>query len=202
MTEIVSPGLFRLAARAREPPTWTFPTACAPPSPLPVPPAALDGSSRLFRFNSGSHRRSSLNRFKISTQTAFPTVSFGKMKTTGESIAESLSYSIWKKVWSMATVIFFCGGGLLLVQLDQKYKFKPAKYAGGSAILFGAFAGFIAVPMILDKMQENKAMSFRLATAHTFYSYIMFASFLPIVGPHFGRLLESRKAISFRQNDP
>src|SRR4051812_34155778 len=124
------------------------------------------------------------------------------MKIFGESTAEVLGYAMLRKVSSVVTIIGFCGGGLLLAQLDVKYKFWPAKYAGGAMIIFGFFAGLIAVPMIIDKMRENKAMSFRSAVAHTFYSYIMFASFLPIVGAHIGRLLESKRSNPFTQNEP
>ncbi len=90
----------------------------------------------------------------------------------------------------------------MLVQLDEKFKFKPAKYAGSAMIIFALFAAFIMVPMVVEKMRENESMSFRAAIAHTTWSYVMFASFLPVVGPHIGKILEPKRTNPFTHDEP
>jgi hypothetical protein len=124
-----------------------------------------------------------------------PITLFGKeiMKIFSRSAVDDLGLAVLKKVLVYSTLCLTVVCGFLLIQLEEKYKFKPASVAAVIVIVSGLFVAFFSVPAVIERMKQDKGMFLRDAIAHTFYSYVTMGSFLPIVVPLVGRVLESKK---------
>lgn len=108
---------------------------------------------------------------------------------------------VLKKMLFYGSIITFGGLGLLVVKFGESHKFKSARTVGGSFIVFGVFVAFFVVPSVVAKMSEDQSMSLGEAFAHTFWGWIMMASFLPMVGPWIGRALEPNRKNPFVVGD-
>src|SRR6266480_866147 len=116
------------------------------------------------------------------------------MRIFSQSAIDGVGLAILKKGPFLGTLAVTIIAAVLLFQLEEKYKFKPAGVAAVVVFLIGLFVAFFAVPSVIERMKQDKAIFLREAIAHTFYSYVMLASFLPLVGPYIGRALESKKS--------
>lgn len=62
------------------------------------------------------------------------------------------------------------------------------------AVLLGGFCSvFFLIPLAIEKMKEDEGLFLREAIYEATISYIMMASFLPVVGPLIAKLLPSPK---------
>jgi uncharacterized membrane protein len=124
------------------------------------------------------------------------------MKIFPQSSVDGFGLAVLKKGLFYGTLFLTLIIGLLLLQLEQKYKFRPAGVAAGVVFLVGLLVAFFFVPAVIEKMRQDKGMYLREAIVHTFYSYALMGAFLPVVGPLIGRVVESRKATNpFTSND-
>jgi hypothetical protein len=93
----------------------------------------------------------------------------------------------------MGTLAVTLAAALWLFDTAKNSEFSPAAYLGGAILVSGLFMTFFAVPSAIERLRQDEALFLSEAFAHEFYSYVMRASFLPLVGPFFAKILESRK---------
>lgn len=113
---------------------------------------------------------------------------------------DNIGLALLKKALSVGTlvvsILLFCA----FLYLGQKYKMPVANVAGALVFLVGLAIAFFSVPSVIERMREDKALLLSDAIGHTFYSYLAMASFLPVVGPLFERLVVKKKN-PFTQED-
>jgi len=124
------------------------------------------------------------------------------MKFLSQSSLDGFGLAVLKKGLFYGTLLITLICGALLIQLEEKYKFRPAGVAAVIVFGGGLFIAFFAVPAVIGKMKEDKALFLREAIAHTFYSYILMCAFVPVVGPFISRALAPKKSDNpFTAND-
>lgn len=124
------------------------------------------------------------------------------MKNVLRPALSEFGLTILRKVIVSASFCASIGCGLLLIGTQEKYKFKAAGPIGVTVMILGCFISLVSVPQTFDRMKADKALLLSDAVVHTFYSHLLWASFLPLIGPLFGRLLEHKKTKNpFTQDD-
>ena len=115
------------------------------------------------------------------------------MKNYKESVVERVGLGALHKSLMFGTLFVTLAVGLLLIDLSERYKFRLAKILSGFVFAIGLFLSYFTAGEIVERMRNDRALYLRDAVAHTFYSYVMYCSFLPIVGPRIGRFLDGKK---------
>ena len=98
-----------------------------------------------------------------------------------------------KKFLVIAALGIAFGIAYLFFQLAEKYKLGATTFAGVISILVGFGMAFYSVPEVIKRMKDDSAVLLSDAIVHTFYSHMMLASFVPIVGPVFGKFIERKR---------
>ena len=115
------------------------------------------------------------------------------MKPHRHSYIDDIGLAVLKKVLAYGTLGVTLGLVLLIIHLDEKYKIKAAKFVAVIVFVSGLGIAFYSVPETIERMKRDSAMLLSDAVVHTFYSHMMLASFVPVIGPLFGRFIERRK---------
>ena len=115
------------------------------------------------------------------------------MKPHRHSYIDDIGLAVLKKVLAYGTLGITLGLVFLIIHLDEKYKIKAAKFVAVVVFVSGFGIALYSVPEIIGRMKRDSAMLLSDAVVHTFYSHMMLASFVPVVGPLFGRFIERRK---------
>jgi hypothetical protein len=77
--------------------------------------------------------------------------------------------------------------------LWELYKIEVFRTIGFALFSLGLLASVFTSREVLFRMEQDKAMLFTDALAHTLYRYLTFLCFIPLVGPPLQRFLEGKR---------
>lgn len=115
------------------------------------------------------------------------------MKHRSCSFLESFGYSVATKVLGFFFLLASWVLVFRLVLLSRKTGIKAFGILAIIVLLFGLCAAIFASKEIVARMAADKSMSLWLATTHTWYHYLLYLAFIPIMGPLLERFSERRK---------
>lgn len=110
------------------------------------------------------------------------------------SLVGSLSFTLFKK---FLPIIFFVVAIIATTPfliLYEKFKMEIFRTTGFLLLSLGFLATIFTSREVLIRMEQDDAMLFSDALAHTLYRYLTFICFLPLLGPPLQRFLERKRA--------
>jgi len=109
----------------------------------------------------------------------------------------SLIEGIGDTVVSKVLVASILVGTLLLASplfdLAEKTGYKIFNAVGALIFLAGLLTAIFPAKEVYFRMVEDRTMSFSIAVAHTWYRYLLYVAFLPLIGRYVQRFVEGRK---------
>jgi hypothetical protein len=115
------------------------------------------------------------------------------MKSRSYTLLESLGYAVATKVLGLFILLASWALVFPLILLWRKTDIEAFGILAMIILLLGLCAAIFASKEIVARMAEDKSMSLWLATTHTWYRYLLYLAFIPIIGTFFERIIERRK---------
>lgn len=115
------------------------------------------------------------------------------MKLPGPSITDSIGLALLLKALVMGTLVGSIFSATILLHFADKFKSGTLTALAALVFLVGLFLSIFTCREIVERMRQDKAMMFMDAVKHTFYAYLTFLCFLPIIGPPLSRFVQKEK---------
>jgi hypothetical protein len=114
------------------------------------------------------------------------------MSQPPNSVKDAIGLQLLGKFLFVCSLAATFGFTFFLYHLETKYKIKALGIAAGLVCVVGLLVSLFTVREIIERMRRDNALLLSDACIHTLYSYLMFLSFIPLVGPLAERLLKPK----------
>ena len=115
------------------------------------------------------------------------------MKTPGGSLVDRIGLALLSKALSYGTLFATAVVALSLFALNERHKFPGVTLLVVLDLLVGFWAMVLAIPAIMERMRRDDAVLLSDAIGQVFRSYLMLATYLPVIGPWLERMTGPRQ---------
>lgn len=114
------------------------------------------------------------------------------MKSRFYSLLQSLGYAVATKVLGFVILVASWAVVFPLIFLARKTGIEAFAILALIVLLLGLGVAIFASKEIVARMAEDTSMSLGMAITHTWYHYLLYLVFIPLVGPFLQRFIEER----------
>jgi hypothetical protein len=114
------------------------------------------------------------------------------MKSLRDSVLSSVGFALGKKMLALAILLATCSIAILVFLAADRTGFRALNFLGGMVLVVGLFGAVFSSREIVTRMEQDNSLTLSEAVSHTLYGYLLYISFIPIIGPFAQRLSERK----------